>query len=175
MVNRSGERKSSSAHYCEKGAVKVSPPFILTPLPTFFWPREWKLKSNSQNEWWNCTVCTEQSQRLWRAVKRGPSEGRRQRSALGFFAVTTAEAGAQTAVVGRQSPSFCSWNTVCKSPVCIKSTATPGCSSLAKGNRNSSMTSVTKIWAITSQASEQARAWARYKDLIVAAGMANFD
>lgn len=31
-VNRSGGRKSSSAHYCEKGAVKVSPSFILPPF-----------------------------------------------------------------------------------------------------------------------------------------------
>lgn len=36
MVNRSGERKSSYAHYREKGAVKVSPSFILPPLASLF-------------------------------------------------------------------------------------------------------------------------------------------
>lgn len=81
-VHRSGERKSSSAHYREKGAVRVAPSFIPPPSPAFFWPREWKLKSNSQNEWWSCIVCTKQSRRLLRAIEGAPSKGSRHAQLL---------------------------------------------------------------------------------------------
>ena len=172
MVNRSGERASSSAHYREKGAVKVSPSFILPPLPAFFWPREWKLKSNSQNEWWNCIVCTKQNKRLLRAVKRGPIEGSRQHSAVGFLDFIMTETGAWTAMEGRQTLfPFASINTACKAPACIKWTVMHGYLSLVKGNT----TSVTKTWSIISQASERVRVVVQNKVLILATRMANFN
>lgn len=128
-VSRSRGRKSTIAHYREKGAVKVSPSFILPALPAFSWPREWKLKSNSQNEWWNCTVCTKQKRRLRRVVKKGaPCKGDRQHSAVCFLSFIMTEAGVWTALVGRWTPfHFLSISTVCMVPACIKYTVRLRC------------------------------------------------
>lgn len=175
-MNRSGERKSSSAHYREKGAVKMSPSFILPPLPAFFWPREWKPKSNSQNEWWNCIVCTKQNKRLLRAVKRGPI--RRQQTTLScWFPWFHYNRGWRlNSHGGKTDPlPFASINTACKVPACIKWTVMCGYLSLVKWNRISRMTSLTKIWSIISQASERVRALVQNKVLILATRMANFN